>query len=167
MEALVDWLASQQADGNWVVKSFVVIFISLFLNYLLGKFFNHLQVHSAKTKNLWDDSLIASAKQPLRYFVLLIGARIVLKILESELDPGTVEMIRGAFKVGIIALVAWFAIRFISEAENNLKSPGYTKEPMDETTVTAISKLLRASVIITAALVVAQSMGYSVSGVLA
>lgn len=167
MEELIDWLVAQQADGNWVVKSFVVIFASLFLNYILGKFLEHLQVQSAKTKNLWDDSLIASVKKPLRFFVLLIGARIVLKIMELELEPGTTEMIRGAFKVGVIALFAWFAVRFISEAEHNLKTPGYTKEPMDATTVTAISKLLRASVIITALLVVAQSMGYSVSGVLA
>jgi MscS family membrane protein len=76
-------------------------------------------------------------------------------------------MMEGAFKVGVIALFAWFAVRFITEAEHNLKTPGYTKEPMDETTVTAMSKLLRASVIITAVLVVAQSMGYSISGVLA
>ena len=167
MEELIDWLVAQQADGDWVVKSFVVIFASLFLNYILGKFFDHLQVQSEKTRNLWDDSLIASAKKPVRYFVLLIGARIVFKLMETEFEPGTVELIRSAFKVGVIALFAWFAVRFISEAEHNLKTPGYTKEPMDATTVTAISKLLRASVIITAVLVVAQSMGYSVSGVLA
>ena len=105
--------------------------------------------------------------KPVRYFVLLMGARIVLKIIEGELEPGTIHMMQGAFKVGVIALFAWFAVRFITEAEHNLKTPGYTKEPMDETTVTAMSKLLRASVIITAVLVVAQSMGYSISGVLA
>jgi len=38
---------------------------------------------------------------------------------------------------------------------------------MDETTVTALAKLLRLSVIITGGLVIAQSMGISVSGVLA
>ena len=167
MEELIDWLVAQQADGNWVVKSFVVIFVSLLLNYLLAKFFDHLEIQTKKTKNLWDDSFIASVRKPARYFVLLLGARVVLKIMEAQLEPGTIEIVRGAFKVGIIALFAWFAVRFITQAENNLKTPGYTKEPMDATTVTAISKLLRASVIITAVLVVAQSMGYSVSGVLA
>lgn len=45
--------------------------------------------------------------------------------------------------------------------------PGATREPMDHTTVGAFAKLLRASVFITGALVILQSLGYSVSGVLA
>lgn len=167
MEEMIDWLVANGGDGNWVVKSFVAIFISLFVNYLLNKVFTRLEVQFAKTKNLWDDSLLASARKPLRYFVLLIGARVVLKIIEPELEASTIEMMKGVYRVGVIALFAWFAVRFITEAENNLKTPGYTNEPMDATTVTALSKLLRASVIITAVLVVAQTMGYSVSGVLA
>ncbi|MCG8670344.1 MAG: mechanosensitive ion channel family protein [Pseudomonadales bacterium] len=167
MDQLIEWLYAQQADGNWVVKSFIVIFVSLMINYVLSRFFTHLAVQFAKTKNLWDDSLLASARKPVRYFVLLIGARLVLKIIEPELTASTIELAKGVFQVGVIALFAWFAVRFITEAEQNLKTPGYTKEPMDATTVTAVSKLLRVSVIITATLVVAQSMGYSVSGVLA
>ena len=167
MEEMIDWLVANGGDGNWVVKSFVAIFISLFVNYLLNKVFTRLEVQFAKTKNLWDDSLLASARKPLRYFVLLIGARVVLKIIEPELEASTIEMMKGVYRVGVIALFAWFAVRFITEAENNLKTPGYTNEPMDATTVTALSKLLRASVIITAVLVVAQTMGYSVSGVMA
>lgn len=41
------------------------------------------------------------------------------------------------------------------------------KEPMDKTTVMALSNILRASIVITSLLVVMQTLGYSVSGVLA
>ncbi|MCG8313170.1 MAG: mechanosensitive ion channel family protein [Pseudomonadales bacterium] len=167
MEQIVEWLNAQQVEGNWIVKSFVVIFLALLINYVLSKFFKHLEKQTAKTQNLWDDALLASVHKPVRYFVLLLGARIVLKILEPQLTDSSIEMVKGVIQVGIISLFSWFAIRFISEAEKNLKDPSYTKEPLDETTVSAVSKLLRLSVIITTVLVIAQSMGYSVSGILA
>jgi len=40
-------------------------------------------------------------------------------------------------------------------------------KPLDETTARALGKLVRASIIITAILIVMQSMGYSISGILA
>ncbi|MCV6627683.1 MAG: mechanosensitive ion channel family protein, partial [Cellvibrionaceae bacterium] len=51
--------------------------------------------------------------------------------------------------------------------EKNLIDPEFNHKPMDQTTVAAMGKLLRISVIITAALVALQTLGYSVSGVLA
>jgi MscS family membrane protein len=55
----------------------------------------------------------------------------------------------------------------IKEAEGILVSPLKMKQPMDYTTVNAVSKLSRAVVLITAVLIAMQSMGYSISGVLA
>jgi MscS family membrane protein len=55
----------------------------------------------------------------------------------------------------------------IKEVEKILASPIKMKKPMDYTTVNAISKLVRAVVLITAVLIALQSLGYSISGVLA
>ena len=48
-----------------------------------------------------------------------------------------------------------------------LVDPAYREKPVDQATVSAIGKLLRISVVITSGLVILQSLGYSVSGVLA
>jgi len=61
----------------------------------------------------------------------------------------------------------WTLLRLIKQAEQILTSPVKMTTPMDYTTVNAISKLSRAVVIITASLTALQSMGFSISGVLA
>jgi MscS family membrane protein len=59
-------------------------------------------------------------------------------------------------------------VRFIQRIEDNIIKRSEQEEiAYDRTTVDAIGKLLRISVIITAFLVALQSLGYSVSGVLA
>jgi MscS family membrane protein len=66
-----------------------------------------------------------------------------------------------------IALLAWFLIRVIKQVEQRLTSPEYTSDPVDTTTVLALGKLVRVAVFITSGLVIMQTMGYSISGVLA
>ena len=60
-----------------------------------------------------------------------------------------------------------FLNNFIKRAERNLINPEFISDPVDPTTVSAVAKLLRASVIITALLIAMQLLGYSVSGLLA
>ena len=66
-----------------------------------------------------------------------------------------------------IVLFAWFINRFIYASELNLADKEFYDEPFDPATLSAISKLLRMSVVITTGLVIMQSFGYSVSGILA
>jgi len=58
-------------------------------------------------------------------------------------------------------------VMLIHNIEEGVLAPGRPGEPPDRTTVLAIGKLLRTAVIITAALIAMQSMGLSVSGVMA
>ncbi|MDH5630435.1 MAG: mechanosensitive ion channel family protein, partial [Gammaproteobacteria bacterium] len=72
--------------------------------------------------------------------------------------------------IGVVILASWFLIRFVNEAENNMvkKAKKATEEDrVDAATIEAISKLLRISVTITTALVILQTMGVSISAVLA
>jgi len=68
----------------------------------------------------------------------------------------------------VTGLAAWFIVRFIRYVEVHIADEAYARtKPVDRTTVSAVGKLLRASVIITAVLMGMQTMGFSVSGVLA
>jgi len=64
--------------------------------------------------------------------------------------------------VAVVGLLALFLYRFVKECEQ-----GFIANGVDVTTATAIGKLLRASVIITAILSVLQTLGVSVSGIMA
>jgi MscS family membrane protein len=70
-------------------------------------------------------------------------------------------------RLALIFLGTIFLTSFIKRAERNLIHPDYIAKPLDATTVRAVGKLLRASVIITGVLIAMQLFGYSISGLLA
>ena len=154
-------------ESAWVLQVFLIVFLTLFANYVIRKVFDRLALELKKTKNLWDDALLASGRKPARYLMWLIGIALAMKIIERHESSDFFQFVDPLFDLSLIVLIAWFSNNFIREAENNLLTPGYTREPMDETTVTAIGRLLRVSVNITTVLIILQTFGYSISGVLA
>lgn len=81
------------------------------------------------------------------------------------------EVLLPVFHVAIVADLAWFLNRFIKKMQNHIietKHLGhkYTVE-LDQTTIDAVGKILRAAVIVTAALVALQTLGFNIGGVLA
>ncbi len=167
MEMLAQWWQEFNGSRDWVIQVFVVVFVSLLANYIARKFYDRLERKFAQTRNLWDDALLWAIRKPSRAFILVVGARVVAEIMAPLMDESYNALVAPLFVVLVVVVVLWFLIRMISKAEELLKTPGYTQEPLDETTVTAMAKLLRLAVIITGGLVIAQSMGISISGVLA
>lgn len=161
---------TMQAMGlqAWVFQIFVVVFLTLVLAFVLGRVLRRLQARLEQTRNLWDHALIAAMRKPVSVLVWIVGIAFAIQIIEKETQAaifGAVEPIRD---VGIIAVIAWFLVRFIRVAEDNLIAVGEAGgKEVDRTTVDAIAKLLRLSVLITAVLVTLQTLGFSVSGVLA
>ncbi|MBL4867160.1 MAG: mechanosensitive ion channel family protein [Pseudomonadales bacterium] len=166
-EQFVNWLTQPQGDFLWVTQVFVIVFLTMVVNFAAKKLFNRVEIQLLKTKNLWDDALLKAARRPAQAFVWLIGLSFAAELTGRVSPSAAFEFISPARQVAVVMLLAWFLSLFIKEAEINLLAPGATREPMDHTTVAAFAKLLRASVFITAALVILQSLGYSVSGVLA
>ena len=99
--------------------------------------------------------------------IWLLGISWAAHLASRYTDSEVFSLIPSIRQVGIIILLTMFITRFFSSAEKILINPEKMKEPLDATTVSAMGKLLRASVIITSVLVVLQTMGYSISGVLA
>jgi len=128
---------------------------------------NFLEKHAARTSTVWDDALIEACRRPAVWAIWILGtnmaAAVAARVAESELY----DFIGPVNRVAVIFLCALFLLNLIKRAERNLIHPDYMAEPMDETTVRAIGKLLRASVIITAILIAMQVFGYSISGLLA
>ena len=93
----------------------------------------------------------------------------MLRRLRGEkTDAGIFALVDPIRDVIVIVVLAWFLVRFITQAEKNIISIHEAKgEPVDVTTMDAIAKLLRLSVMITAALVMLQTLGFSISGLLA
>lgn len=165
IDPLLDTLHLSQSP--WLLDVFAIVLLTLLGRYVVGIVLRRLETHLAKTANLWDDSMLAAASKPAGLLVWLVGFSLVLEVLIRESQAAIFSALAPARELLVVLLLAWFLIRVIGEVENRLISDKYTAEPLDETTVMALGKLVRIAVIITAALVILQTLGYSISGVLA
>jgi MscS family membrane protein len=162
-----EWLAIG-GEWGWVIQVFVVVFAALLLNYLLRRMLDRLHQQLSRTRTPWDDALIDAARRPLAWVVWIVGLTFAVEIVRDVSELALFEMVGPLRNVGVVACLAWFMIRFISRAEHNLVSArSESGKSYDRTTMDAVAKLLRASVVITAVLVTMQTLGFSISGVLA
>lgn len=154
-------------DYAWIIQVFIVVFAALLANYFARRFFDRLEQRFAGTKNHWDDLFLEAARTPVGMFIWAQGLFWALDIVRVHSEVDLFDAVDPARRITVIVLLTWFVVRFISGMEVRLTQPGMMRKPMDLTTAKAISKLLKAAAIITAMLVLLQSLGFSVSGVLA
>ncbi len=158
-------LTNQATRG--VAEIFLVVVLTATASFISNKLFLLAEKRLSHTSNLWDDNLLEAARAPVSFVIWLIGLSWAAHVAKQYAETEIFDLVPPIQRVGVIFCLTWFLVRFISGGEKILVSEDKMKHPMDQTTVSAIGKLLRASVIITAILVVLQTMGYSISGVLA
>ena len=153
---------------TWVVQVFIVVFITALINGIQKRVISKLIIKLERTRTYWDDALFEAARKPLTFLIWIIGLTFAADIVKNETDAAIFGAIAPIRDVGVIVVISWFLVRFIGRAEVNIiEKKQISGEEFDKTTADAIAKLLRISIIITAALVAMQTLGYSVSGVLA
>lgn len=156
-----------QTEHGWVFQVFAVVLATLALNLVSNIFFGYLLKQLSKTDNPWDDALVMAISKPMGFLIWLVGLTFAITLIDGAEESAIFSAIDPFRDVGVIVIISWFLIRFIRSVEENLSVEKPGKEPIDKTTLDAIAKLLRASVLITMALVILQTLGYSISGVLA
>ncbi len=150
-----------------VVHLFLVVFLTLLASFVAGRFLIRMEKRAEETKTLWDDALFFSLTSPTRWMIMLLGMSYAALILAGFAGWEIQDQIGLIRRIGIIALITWFMTGFISRAEKNFMDPDYCRKPMDQTTASALGRLLRIAVIITSVLVIMQALEYSISGLLA
>ncbi len=168
MNNIEQWFADLTGEQNlWIAELFIIVLAALSLGYLLNKLIDRLEVQAAKSKTVWDDALIEACRKPAIWLIWILGVNFAVSVAAQRVASPLQALIDPVNRLALIFLGTLFLTNFIRRAERNLIHPDYIAKPMDATTVLAIGKLLRASVIITAILVAMQLFGYSVSGLLA
>ncbi|HKK55490.1 mechanosensitive ion channel family protein [Marinobacter sp.] len=161
-----DWsLLSESWRVSLVV--FGLVFATATVAYLASRVVYVLEKRFQRTGNLWDDALLHAARKPIVAFVWLQGVYWAAEVAHRFSQAEIFKVNDTVLQLGFVWILVWTILRLIKEGEGILSSPTKMTTPMDYTTVTAVSKLARAVVIITAALIAMQSLGYSISGALA
>ena len=167
-EKLLQQITRFGGDNAWIYQLFIVVFAVLLFNFILMRVLGQIHKRFEKTRNPWDDAFITALRRPLKLLIWVIGLWFAAQIARRVSDAEVFELLDPIRDVGVIIAFTWFVVRFINGAERNILAAGKsTDRQIDQTTADAISRLLRISVYITAALVILQTLGISVAGVLA
>lgn len=157
------WQYLQQFDREklWIVYIFAIIFIALLMDMVQKIVMGHIQKRLTGTTNVWDDALVHAVRRPLSLLIWVIGLTMALQVMDVK--PSSVVR-----DVGVIISVSWALIRFITFTEKNiLDKHEIAGKELDRTTADAITQLLRIAVLITATLVLLQTLGFNISAILA
>ncbi len=153
---------------GWIFEVFIIVFITLVLNLIERIAYRRIYPKLEKTKTIWDESIVYAMHRPLGYLIWLLGLASAAEVVRiSGQSNALLDLVPAARNLGIIVLFSWFLLRFINQGEKNFLATADKNHRLDETTVYALGKILKASVLITAALVALQTFGIGISGVLA
>jgi len=137
------------------IQVFLVVLTVVIANFFLRRILNKLESRSHKTRTYWDDALIEAARKPVTIVAWIVGLSFAVEILQVETEVTLLDFIGPVRIVGIVGCITWFVVRFINNVEKGIIAQKQARnEPIDVTTVDAVGKLLRVSVLITAVLVV-------------
>jgi len=165
MENLFSFLPEEY---GWILQSFAIVVITLIVSYAERIVYKRLHPKVEKSPNFWDDALIEAVHLPLKLFIWLVGITLAAQVAGAYTDHAVLKnVLEPTREIGTALLFVWFLVRFIRGIETNLLAPSRGKHSLDETTIHAICQILRIAVIITAVLVLLQTFGVPLSGVIA
>ncbi|MES2370247.1 MAG: mechanosensitive ion channel family protein [Pseudomonadota bacterium] len=159
----LDFLAS-----SWLPQVLTILGAVTLLNIGAHYLLRRIEKIAARTATVWDDALIKAMRKPLTLILWVTGATYAIQIVHQHLGTPVFDFVLPTRNTLIIVALAWFLMRLISQASRNILVRGVeTGRGVDSTTIDALSKLGRVSIIVVAVLVILQNLGFSVSGVLA
>ncbi len=166
-----DWWLTLRHDtwDSTVLHVFLVVLAAALLDFIARRTIHRVEAHiAARTENPFDDALLQALPGPLSLVIWIVGLRVATLLFGGTYltHPRTAQL----FTLALIAAAVWFLVRWVRRTEDLLIEAQAGKPPdeqIDATTVHAVGKLLRLSVIITGLLVSLETWRVDVSAVLA
>ena len=171
MEYLQELLSQFKLDKDtlWMTQVFIVVFATLIASFIQKRLFLRFDRKLSGTTNPWDNLLIGAAAHPLSLLIWLLGILFAAEIVKYHSDAAIFNLINPMRDVGVISILIYFLLQITKGTEKILiqKQSEDGEHDFDKHTVHAIGKLIRLSIFITGGLIMLQTLGYSVSGLLA
>lgn len=158
----------QDALSPEIIRFLLVFSVTFLAHYIARRAFKHAESIAFRTNNILDDSLISAARRPLPVLIWLAGFSFALHFVHRPTGEQLHDFLNPARYIGAVLCIAWFLFALIRElADNVVAARTQSGEEVDRTTVDGLSKISRIVVVVVAALAVLQTLGFSISGVLA
>lgn len=151
-----------------IIRLLLVLAATIAAHFFARKLLQRIEKAAALTSNIWDDALIGAARRPLPALIWLTGITFALHLAHRQTGEQLLEYLTPARNIGVVLCISWFLLRLIREVANGMAAIRVQAgEAIDRTTVDGLSKVSRIAVIVVSALAVMQTLGFSISGVLA
>ena len=155
-------------NDPWFWQIMTVILAIVAINVGAYYVLRHIEKFAARTQTIWDDALIKAARRPVTLLLWTLGVAVAFRIVHEHFDLHYFDLVAPTRSVLVITALAWFLIRLFKNAADNAAALRLaTSERGGRATVDALSKLGRMSVVIIAILSILQTLGVSLTGVLA
>jgi len=159
-----NWLPASNPELVWIIQVFFIALATALVSFVSKHLLKKMATKVDATRTRWDDVLLLALVRPIGWVIWLEGLDIAADVIYTETQSAIFTYSDSVREVGILVCLTWFVIGVIRGAEEEFARQA---DQVDKTTAQAIGKLLRLAVIITATLVILQTLGYSISGVLA
>jgi len=168
-QAMTNWLAPLADQLNLpvvvVILGFLLL-VGLVGHFLITRLVKQLHRVAEHSKTRWDNVLADAIVRPSEWAMWLVIAYLSLGLLGGA-DQFR-DLLRQAADTGLILFLGWVAQRALAGIETELLAEHRGKRQSDErATIRATVRLARISLWILLALMILQSLGVSVSGLLA
>jgi MscS family membrane protein len=160
LQELAESLGVSQGSLQLLLLLSAGIVLHIALRLTLGRLH-----HLARVSNHpWDDVFVTALEAPLRVVLWVGVAYLCLDVLSKTLQ----QQVTTLLDTSLILVLTWFAQRMIKGVEDQLLAErGDGLASTDRATVQAVAKLLRIILWVFAGLTVLQTLGISISGLLA
>lgn len=158
------WIPGLDPENAWMVQVFVMVLATAVVSFVVRRILAKLASKVSRSDNRWDDILFTAMSRPVGWIIWLQGLAIAGNLILAKTGSTVFGYVDSVRDIGVLVCITWFVLGIIRGTEEMYIE---TAEQMDKTTAQALGKVLRLAVFVTAGLVVMQTLGYSISGVLA
>lgn len=168
MESLGTFLNSTLGLPPWVASLILIALVTAIVNQVAQIALRQAARVASRTTTAWDDALLTSAGRPLLVTLWVLGGGLMARVVQRQVDERFLEQMVAAQEVILIACAAWFGMRFVSRVQHNvIEQRSAQPDGVDRTTVDALGKLARLLLVMVSLLVIAQTVGFQIGGLLA
>jgi MscS family membrane protein len=163
---LLDTLSARLGIEIELILLVTLLALGVLAHLGLGALVRRMHRLAESSQQRWDDVLVTALAPPIRvlwWFIILYFALEIFPVTDIFQDT-----IFRAYDTGLVLIITWFLHRLIAGIQEELLSDRHApRESSDKATVHATAKLARITLWVVAILMSLQSIGVSVSGLLA
>ena len=162
-------LLGEHASYVWLLQSGIIFVVALVVHCFQRAVIKRLSLRLQKTHQVWDDTFLQALSMPVTVFIWFSALSVICSqvCLTLELNSFAESIDRVRF-AGYVMLVVWFFWRYVEKIQKRLITPVWDeKNPADATSVSVFGRLAKICLFVLALLLLLQSWGIPLTGILA